>query len=840
MENRRAATCIALLALGLLLAAIPVASAADLPTPPARATATAAGAPRALHALRTLPARKIVATKRFSKRDVRAKVKQTELRKTTPKVDLAEGEAVQPASSREPFRETSGAVAILTLDETKGGPEYEMLQTVGVPSAIVSSVDEAIHYRIVIVATTLSADAMGEKDANKLLEYAKGGGHVLLEAATSFRFRDALGFTAAVESNERSTLTFASGFSSLLDANGIDGADRFVALDDSATKEGVGTVGYETPLSDISLKGDDNGDGNRDGAVLARWDDGSAALFGHNYGAGWVATVGARFLDLVTRHQEGARYSPRRGYVNQSGTDADVWLLLLRMLYRGSSAGGMTLGTSPNATQAAVLPTISANWAKGVTNALGYVQTLRKAGSPATVYVDTHTATDWLDLDFFPTPNDPLEGVFADTAKSIWAMQDAGAEVASESVAHSPVFNALELGTGDETWTSYGPFVVDHETTKGATVSGELRVSRELLSQFDDDVTSFRAGYLLTPRALPQVLDAAGYSFDSSTTQGWVQGAFPFHIPRFDDQGFAGVLELPIAIEDEAKPAFASRIDAAQKVILANAQNGAPSTILVHPNDDPTKRAALALLVSNLKAAQGKALWFGTVRLFGKFWTQRDELTLATYADTADCAGGVTFVVYNRGAEDAVGQSIETSQGVFGGDGSETYDHADLSDGSSVDLNKWGKIALPAIEAGGKLKGDLCPAQLPDLRAAWVERTDTSNVSDRQAEAAGAVEARDQQKKREQSAVFKFEPNTGNGDDAWYTAYGPNGEQITFHTTRGEACITEDANDKLEITPWTCAQVGHDIAELGPFNWTDGSGEKHAVTFVRADAKTLG
>ena len=840
MENRRAACCFALLVSGVtLLLAIPVASASEAPTPPAATKATAAanaiaGVPRALHPLKALPARKIIETKRFSKRAARAKVKQAELRKTTPKVDLAPGNEVQPEGSKEPFRETSGAVAILALDETNGGPEYEMLQAVGVPSAVVSSVDEAIHYRIVIVATTMSSGAMGEKDVDKLLEYAKNGGHVLLEAATSFRFRDALGFTSAVESDERTTLTFVSGFSSLLDANGIDGADRFVALDDSATKAGVGTVGYETPLNDISLKGDDNGDGNRDGAVLARWDDGTAALFGHNYGTGWVATVGARFLDLVTRHQEGARYSPRRGYVNQAGTDADVWLLLLRMLYRGSSAGGMTLGTSPNGTQAAVLPTISANWAGGVTNALGYVQTLRKAGSPATVYVDTHTVNDWLDLDFFPTPNDPLEGAFADTAKSIWAMQDAGAEVASETVAHSPIFNALELGTGDETWKSYEPFVVDRATTKGATVSGELRVSRELLSQFDDNVTSFRAGYLLTPRALPQALDAAGYLYDSSTTQGWVQGAFPFHIPRFDDQGFANVLELPIAVEDEAKPAFASRIDAAEKVILANAQNGAPSTILVHPNDDPKKLDGLARLVTNLKDEQGKALWFGTVRAFGTFWTQRDELTLATYADTASCAGGVTFVIYNRGQQEAVGQSVETSQGAFGGDGGDVYDHAELSDGSSVDIAKWGSIALPPIKAGGKLKGDLCPAQLPDLRGAWVERTDASNVRDAEQE----VSAEDA--KRALSSVFKFEPRESNGDDAWYTAYGPNGEQITVHTTRGEVCITEDANDELKITPWTCAQVGHDAAELGPFNWTDEKGAKRAVTFMRADAKTLG
>ena len=156
MENRRAATCSVLLTLALaLLVSAPVASAADQPTPPTRAKATAAAdVPRALHALKTLPARKIVATKRFSKKNARAKVKQAELRKTTPKVDLAEGGAVQPASSKEPFRETSGAVAILARDETNGGPEYQMLQAVGVPSAVVTSVDEAIHYRIVIVATT--------------------------------------------------------------------------------------------------------------------------------------------------------------------------------------------------------------------------------------------------------------------------------------------------------------------------------------------------------------------------------------------------------------------------------------------------------------------------------------------------------------------------------------------------------------------------------------------------------------------------------------------------------------------------------------------------------------
>ena len=72
---------------------------------------------------------------------------------------------------------------------------------------------------------------------------------------------------------------------------------------------------------------------------MATFDDGSSAVVTHRYGNGQVVAIGARLLDLVTRHWEGARFSPRRLYANTAAADADVWLLGLRSLYQEVVAG---------------------------------------------------------------------------------------------------------------------------------------------------------------------------------------------------------------------------------------------------------------------------------------------------------------------------------------------------------------------------------------------------------------------------------------------------------------------------------------------------------------------
>jgi peptidoglycan/xylan/chitin deacetylase (PgdA/CDA1 family) len=632
--------------------------------------------------------------------------------------EIAKDAPMPPSGFIDPSRDSSGAVAIVPLDDTAGGPEYEIFQSAGVPSVIVKSLQDAFSYRLVILAGTLTSTSLSDDDFKRLNEFVASGGNVIVEAATAHQVQDMVGWTDAIESNTRQSLKFCDGcgVAEQIDTNG----ERYVALDTFADDSPMGTVGYKVK---------DDGDSM---VVPATFDDGTAAVVLHAYGTGHVLAIGARLLDLVTRHWEGTRFSPRRTYANVAGSDADVWLLGLRSLYRQITPGALTLSTSPDGTRAALIPTISANWSTGVVTAARYVAALAKVGAKSTVFIPTHYTEDWLDSAFFPFPGTDPNADQVATTRSIISMEANGAEIGSHSVAHSPVFNKLPMGKGDETVASYKPFVKSKTETDDATVTGELRVSRQLLTQFaprklsDADalatVTSFRAGYLLSPRGLAEALDATGYRYDSTSTQGFVEGAMPFHMPRLDDKGFSNVFEFPITIEDEAKPAFASRIDSAASVIAQNAANGVPSVVLVHPNADKEKIAAYQKLIQLSQKvtadqvppvgdADADPLWTGTLRDFGAFWSERDGLALATYSDAASCAGGTVFVVYNRGTSDAEGQAIDVGddQLVTG-----------QVNGETIAVNAYRKLPLPTIAAGDAIKGELCPvATGPNLESDW-------------------------------------------------------------------------------------------------------------------------
>ena len=204
--------------------------------------------------------------------------------------------------------------------------------------------------------------------------------------------------------------------------------------------------------------------------------------------------------------------------------------------------------------------------------------------------------------------------------------------------------------------------------TKGGTVLGELLVSRALLLQFQSSVQSFRAPYLLTPRTLASAEDAVGYRYESSSTQGWTQTAFPFHPPRLDDKGSANVISFPIAVEDEASGGLVKRIDKAADVIAANASNGAPSTVLIHPTTG-VNREAVAKLISELRGRFGKGLSVESVESFGSFWWQRERLALMvapgspTAAKVCGADGAVSFAIANRSGERASRQALKVADG---------------------------------------------------------------------------------------------------------------------------------------------------------------------------------
>ena len=390
--------------------------------------------------------------------------------------------------------------------------------------------------------------------------------------------------------------------------------------------------------------------------------------------------------------------------MNSPEADADAWLLWLRGVWRTASPGGVTLSTLPAGVRVPVIMTISANWGAGVMATPSYLKTIRATDPDAgtTVFVATHTRKDWLDAGYFATPSQVIPDAVGDSLERATAL---GAVLASHGVSHSPIFNRIALGNGRETWRNYHPFVVNRKVTRGATIAGELIVSRALLLGFQSSVQSFRAPYLLTPRILAAAEDAVGYRYESSSTQGWTQTAFPFHPPRLDDSGFADVLSFPIAVEDEQSGRLKSRVGEAADVIAANAANGAPSTVLVHPTKDGN-REAVAKLLGELRGRFGKGLSVESVESFGSFWWHRERLALSVAPESGKycgAPGGVRFTVANRSGDRAGRQALRVADG--------SLTRAEIDNGgslSTVGVDD-GVVQLPSIRAHRTLTGTLCP-----------------------------------------------------------------------------------------------------------------------------------
>jgi hypothetical protein len=172
------------------------------------------------------------------------------------------------------------------------------------------------------------------------------------------------------------------------------------------------------------------------------------------------------------------------------------------------------------------------------------------------------------------------------------------------------------------------------DAASGATVFGEVRVSKELL---DGEIPGqqtilFRAGHLRAPRSLVEALERSGYQFDSSFTADDVLSNFPYVMPR--DPGFvedSEIYEFPVTIEDEESPGFAQRVPQALEVIEANAENGAVSVVLVHSNESHFKAAAEEKLLRQLPPDILKT----DMLSFAKFWRARDRLQWSVRASSS-------------------------------------------------------------------------------------------------------------------------------------------------------------------------------------------------------------
>lgn len=472
------------------------------------------------------------------------------------------------------------------------------LRTAGVPFTITTDAAEAVGHRVVLAYPVISGRALDAVSLERLRGHVRGGG-TLIGFGVLGGLQDVFGIAPGNEGGARRAMTWEDA-----------GARRFGFTEPEERTLRLGAPGAARPqLGSV-------GYGPGPARVLARFDDGSAAVTQHETGAGTAVAFGVDVGAVALTAHGGREEGLSPAYANGYAPTLDVFLRALADLYRAGEGDAVTLHTVPEGRELAVVLTHDIDYARSWDPALAYARHEDSAGVKATYFVQTKYVKDWNDEMFFTDATVPY----------LRALDSLGMELASHSVSHSKVFSRFEMGTGGERYPGYRPFVRDSMEAEGGTILGELRVSKFLLEEVGkaDSVVSFRPGELSNPYGLPQALVATGYRYSSSVTAGNSLTHLPFRLTF--NRGPAmelPVWEFPVTVEDEAAPPMLQRLPDALRLAETLRRYGGLFVVLIHPNTTEGKLDFQRGFVAGTKPYA----WYGTLREMGTWWAARDGVT---------------------------------------------------------------------------------------------------------------------------------------------------------------------------------------------------------------------
>lgn len=501
------------------------------------------------------------------------------------------------------------------------------LKEMGIPFFITRDLGQALKHRLVILYPSADSQSFTQIQAEELTTFVRQGGSVFAQNVFWGGLQSLFGFHNFAASRQRYHLAFSATADPVMKYLNRP-EEREARLGSEHYSEIIWSNGYVA---------------NSGATVLARFDDGSAALLTNTVGEGRVYLLGLSLMDIVLRNQNNRDYEAERHYVNAFEPGADIWLLILRAWYETYAKDWARLATIPAGQRSVLLLSHDVDWENSFAPGLDFAHIEKANQAKSTFFIQTKYVDDANSKAFFFEPN----------LKILRELKLEGSSIGSHSIIHSRGFNKFELGSGRETYRTYSPRGLGFDTASGATVFGEVRVSKELLDGEipHQDTIFFRAGHLRVPDSLPEALERSGYQFDSSFTADDVLSNFPFALPQglgFDED--SEIYEFPVTIEDEEAPGFAKRVPQALEVILANAENEAVSVVLIHSNESHFKAAAEQELLRELPADIGKT----DMLSFARFWRARDRLqwSVTTTAipseavlqvKSADSVAGLTF-----------------------------------------------------------------------------------------------------------------------------------------------------------------------------------------------------
>lgn len=511
-------------------------------------------------------------------------------------------QAPVPARLQDYERGGPNRLAILVTD-----PESDWLGLVrafksqGIPFSLTRDPAKALRHQMIFVYPSISGRLLSREAIQGLAKHIRSGGTLLTSDLAGGGLEELFGIRSQVASRERTIIRWTG--------NGTNPEDRLTRFSSLRAEVKIGSLGIIPTTTQ----------------VLGTFEDGSAAAVCRRVG-GLACIIGVDIGSMAQRAMNGRSELFSPDFVNTYNPSMDVAIRWIRDLYIQTEDEPYLIGTSPAGYQGSLVLTHDVDFTRSVRNSVVYADAIRKRGVSASFMIQTKYVRDWNDDIFFNDANLPA-------FKNVMP----GMEIGSHSVAHARPFSSFPMGSGDEYYPRYRPFVKTKTVTSGGTVLGELRVSKFLLEQVlhTDSVRSFRPGHLSYPESLPEALAATGYRYSSALTANSTLSHYPFQLSYArSGQGLLKAWEFPVTIEDEKLPRLGDRFDSSVKVIDKIARNGGVAVVLIHPDITGHKLQFEEKLIDRMK---GK-MWIGSLGAFGDWWSARD---MADF----DYTGGILSIV---------------------------------------------------------------------------------------------------------------------------------------------------------------------------------------------------
>ena len=469
------------------------------------------------------------------------------------------------------------------------------LKSAGIPFSVTTDYRQALRHKVIMVYPMISGSVLAPEALRALGSVPRNGGTLIGSLVLGGGLQEVFGFQETVPSRERFRLDITGGA-----GDAADPVEAWLPLGNAAGDgEAIGTYAYTNPRE----------------APIASYEDGSAAIIHRQVGSGSAYALGidlgALLLKGHNRRQEGLS----RSYANEFEPMLDVLLRLIGDIYRKAEGRAVSLRPVPDGKDLAVVMTHDVDYTRSIVNAVDYARLERSQGIAATYFIQTKYIKDWNDDIIIDEAGPGL----------LKELRNFGMELASHGVSHSLVFHDFPMGDGREKYPDYRPFVKDASTTYDGTILGELRVSRFLLEQLGGGpaVASFRPGHLSNPFALPQALEATGYSYSSSVTANVSLTHLPFQLNHDRDVTTeVPIFEFPVTIEDEHLPRLGDRLPQAVALAKKIARRGGLCVVLIHPDILGHKLAFERGFIEAVKDFS----WFGALGDYGAWWSARNEV----------------------------------------------------------------------------------------------------------------------------------------------------------------------------------------------------------------------